>query len=529
MKNKYIVFLIIAIISFGSAYASSKTSEFQDLVNKAKEFRYSNTVQAEIYIKRALELANKEGIADQIAEANYHLGIVDCINANYDEAKQRFDASMVFYQESEDKVGIAKLLNAYGQYYRMTHNFVESIKSLMRAIELKIDIGDELALAISYNNLGLTYAELSDNSEALTYCLKAYEIARKHKDTNEIINSGNGLAIVYGNLGEVELSLDFYQKLLNLIPKDNLSKRFGITNNLATDFLDIENYDKANEYYLESLSIATKMKSNDDIALSLLNLGNLNINIENDEIAKEYLYKANETARCSNDAILQANIVNSLGILNANQDNVEQAIILLKQSRVIFSKHQILENLETTDLMLSELYMKNGQFTEAHAYQKSYFKINQVIAKSKQETMINSITTKLKTDKAIDVLMLENELLIARNELSSMIILVSILSMPVLILFGYIVYRIRKQISVSRAINLKNEKYQLRIQKILKKDLNRLVFDLSMEIAKNNDTSSYQSISSVFNKFSRKYNELLDEVKTEDEYNVELKKGQIYA
>tara|TARA_R110002012_G_scaffold322109_1_gene555995 strand:+ start:17493 stop:19475 length:1983 start_codon:yes stop_codon:yes gene_type:complete len=108
-------------------------------------------------------------------------------------------------------------------------------------------LGDSIALANTYNNLGIIHDETANFDTALLYyfqALKIYESQSKDPDLVPMVLSNIG--IVYKKQGDYQKVLDYYQQALARYKKsDNL---FGITvttGNMGAVFLRLKRFDEA--------------------------------------------------------------------------------------------------------------------------------------------------------------------------------------------------------------------------------------------------------------------------------------------
>jgi signal transduction histidine kinase len=150
-----------------------------------------------------------------------------------------------------------------------------------KIISLETDINNTSKLTSgSLNYLGLISASKSNKKDALDYFYESIKINKQIQNESGLINNYNNLANYYSSENN-KLALQYYQKALNLLPRNQIGKKSGILNmnigNLfsAKDFENF-NYDSAVYYYLTSLKSFQQINDSSSISLLYHNLGLLN-------------------------------------------------------------------------------------------------------------------------------------------------------------------------------------------------------------------------------------------------------------
>ncbi len=122
-------------------------------------------------LKWIKQVDDKEFYKSTDEEKGIFLGIVNFRAENYEEAKKYLLQSYAY-----DKIGASE--NVLGMIYWEEGNQKEAQKWFLKSS----DKGNSGAQA----NLGSLYYELNDEKESLKWLEKAYETARKDKDTEQM-------------------------------------------------------------------------------------------------------------------------------------------------------------------------------------------------------------------------------------------------------------------------------------------------------------------------------------------------------
>ncbi|MGI9543011.1 MAG: tetratricopeptide repeat protein, partial [Cyclobacteriaceae bacterium] len=196
-----------------------------DLYNKLGiEYKYKREFElALLFYEKALHLRkNRFGEKHPKVSAVYNnLGLLNKTIDRLPEAEQYLLKSLVIDRQAlgPEHPFVAQTLNNLSLVYRSNGSFEKAISALNQAIEIK-----RKALGInhnstgsSYNNLGLTYSQQGQYQKAFDYFNAALKIWLANQNYS-------GLATGYENLGnssflmgEVDISLGYYQKALSVL------------------------------------------------------------------------------------------------------------------------------------------------------------------------------------------------------------------------------------------------------------------------------------------------------------------------
>lgn len=182
----------------------------------------------------------------------------------------------------------------------ITHAFCQKkegkilIDSLAQAI---LSEKNEKYKADTYNNIAKEYRKIDINF-CETYANKALELSKK-------IKYNNGIAYSYRNLGIVSASKsNFEEALLNydLGLKNTTSKKIRgeIIGSIGKVYSQKSDYPKTLKYFFESLQLFEEINDKELQAITLQNIGNIYIAIDDIEKAKLYRKKLDSIKKISN-------------------------------------------------------------------------------------------------------------------------------------------------------------------------------------------------------------------------------------
>ncbi|WP_022855675.1 tetratricopeptide repeat protein [Thermodesulfobacterium thermophilum] len=128
-------------------------------------------------------------------------------------------------------------------------------------------------LAVVYNWMGMAYDKKGLLDEALLYYSKDLHLSKELGDKRGEAASLNNIAGIYRRKGEYQKALEYYNESLRL--KTDEKEKAVTYNNIATLYSDLGDYKKAVEHYKKSLEIDERYGNYHGYAATLLNLGNI--------------------------------------------------------------------------------------------------------------------------------------------------------------------------------------------------------------------------------------------------------------
>lgn len=297
------------------------TEELEEFIKKSKEKEYgageayannqlgiyyrnkADYPKAEAYHQEALRLTEyDESLMDFRIMALNMLGVVarrkEEVRSALDFHKQALELA-----ESQEKRGETNLRstavsrNSIGNLYLTLKQEDLAEQEFLESIKIEEKIGNNLGLAINYQNLGGIYEERGDFSKAL-------ESYQKSLEYNEIINSDLGRVICQNSIAQIYLKQNKPQEAIRLIePTIAKAEKIGDTyytvmskQNYGWALLGLGELTKAESYLKEALGTAKELGQQYFVAESYRHLSTLNEKRGNYKEALNYtkLYRENE-------------------------------------------------------------------------------------------------------------------------------------------------------------------------------------------------------------------------------------------
>ncbi len=285
----------------------------------------------------------------------------------YQEALQLAKNSLIIREKYIDKNSnlidsYLSLASAYSSLGQLNDALLYDLKAV-ETLEKNSSTSISKQLSNAYNNLAMTYNDLSEFDMAIKYHKKSINIEEMIFEPMDFrfVSSYSNIVVVYEAKGQYHLALDYAQKAVKIAENENKESPGLATayNNLALILGSLGKYNEAIDLYEKSLIIKEKLYNNHpDIGLSYANLGSQYSNLGNYRKAVEYHKKAIEIQESflgdnhMNLAITYGNLATDLNLLGKFQEALEFAN----------KAHSInLESLESNHLQLAQSYAAIGQ------------------------------------------------------------------------------------------------------------------------------------------------------------------------
>ena len=308
--KRYFIPTICLLVSlyFGSHLKSQSTIKLDSLVKLLSTqndtdkiynlgelcYQYSviDAEKAMKYGKQGVVLAEKLKDSVIMASAYNDLSIAYHFKGNYDSSLVLNKKAYSIRKNIGDSVGVAKSLSKMANAYYELGDMANSLISNLRAISIFEQNNLEAYTGQLFGNVGNIYERNGNLVEALKYQQKATEIAQKNNDVRSYITSRGNTANIYQKLKKYEQAEQIF---LDLIPKIEESQNFeylaSIYQGLGVNSRMRKQTQKGLEYYQKALEIYEKIGSRTGISLIYVNLGYCYLDLKNFDKANEFLQK----------------------------------------------------------------------------------------------------------------------------------------------------------------------------------------------------------------------------------------------
>ena len=264
--------------------------------------KMGNPVKAKEHQLKALEILEAEpesaelaNLRSEMAHLYWHIGEMDAALPLAEKAVETAN-------RLNDYEAIANSYMVLGKLARFQGDMKKSAESYQKALKIALEKGyTEIALG-AYMGAGSEVDEWEGNETQtpIERCQKVYEMAKKAGAISQQSWIGDGLAKMYIGAGNLDMAFALAEESVALDRKigslHNLPRSLGTLGNVYKIWGE---WDKAEKYFTEALSISQKQNIAASIAMASYLLGALNMAKEDFAKAREFFETAADLFRKS--------------------------------------------------------------------------------------------------------------------------------------------------------------------------------------------------------------------------------------
>jgi len=223
----------------------------KELINIGREYEKINTDSALKYFNIVYSVSEKQENTDEIFR--------------YYKATSLSNKSWLEYAANANiKNALEYGFNAADQL----NNLIKNSKNNQLVSMSKTRLG------YCYNNIGVYYHSQGEMEKSLDYYLKSLEIRKEINDKKGMAQNYSNIGVLYRMYGIYDKSLEYLLKSLKIREELNLKEEIGGSySNIGLVYYDQKSYEKALEFHNKALKIAVEMNNKKAMAMSYNNMG----------------------------------------------------------------------------------------------------------------------------------------------------------------------------------------------------------------------------------------------------------------
>jgi signal transduction histidine kinase len=252
------------------------------LLDLSSEYYYLNkSAKSSGVCQKALQLSKQAKDTMAIAKSYYYIG-------DTFEVSQK-DSAYYYYQKAEQlylnlkndlMIGKMQFNKAYLLFYE--GNYIESEIMLSKALQLLKKSDDKKLLFAGYNLMGATFEKLEEYNNALKYYLLAKkelspllkEDSALDKNDNYLVSVSVNISNVYTEMQQYEKSIKELEKVMNpTLKKEWATYYANVIGNLGYAKMKSGNLSGVEKLLKEALAISQKSGNESSVVYKLNNLG----------------------------------------------------------------------------------------------------------------------------------------------------------------------------------------------------------------------------------------------------------------
>ena len=305
----------------------------------------------EQYVQEADDDHHRVKALEALGSTLRHMG-------RFQEARERYEASLALAEKIMYPSGRAKALEGLGTYHHLLGHGDEAQRCLQMAYSLFKSAGDVAGQVTTLTWLGLaqSYGEID---KAIATFNEALLLARK-------INHFNDMVILLDNQGEnyqelfaIETAIQIHQEALQLAEEKQLQFILSdLYRNLGVEFGYLERYEEATHYLLLALQLSQSAKDVEIEAQVLYSLGVMEVRQGRVEQAQRFADQLNQLADFQKSLRFQARGRYVSGLVKQKRGDVvaaaaqwQEALFLAHQSHqqsLLWQIHSSLAEINTS-------------------------------------------------------------------------------------------------------------------------------------------------------------------------------------
>jgi serine phosphatase RsbU (regulator of sigma subunit) len=296
----------------------------------------------------ALNLSKSIRYRKGLAETHLHIG--DCYKMlnQSDSALNNYISALSIFQELTFDSRTGEALFKIANLYYTRSDYKAALRYANEALDIYTIQEDNKSLARVHALLCDIKSFLGFKSSAIEDCRKSLILFESIKMTHGKTKLLNSLGAIYLDLQQYERCEEYFNRALYMAKFEQDSSNIAATyNNLGNVYLAMGEHDKAIQFFRKALEMNTRKGNNRGLGYSFYNLGISSYRSGIFDTALVYLQKSLDYSRQYNELELQAKVYSELGNLYAEKGKNDLALQHLKEGLIVAKKidaDPILEN-----------------------------------------------------------------------------------------------------------------------------------------------------------------------------------------
>ena len=334
-------------MAFKYIHAAADLSAHNFAYREAQDF-YDRAI---ILIKKHESLATKEDAAAMFLESAWVNRILGHLKSGLDNCSQ----ARKLIKNNPDPELLKRILIQEGFLKFKMREWEESIQCFKQVLNSN---GKQSSFLNALANFGLgsNYFELSEFSKSADSYHNAHIIARENEYDRLMANTLNDLGVLKNILGDYIQAIATYSASIPVFKKLGDNKGLArVYHNIGMTHAEMNNWREADKFYSQSLSLIDSLGLVPLKLINFLNRSRAKIQMDQLELAEEYLFKAHRIMEKLNDKLAEAEYHKIKGIAEKYKKNYRAAEKHFKIAMDIFQQQKNKLGLAETEYEMSGL------------------------------------------------------------------------------------------------------------------------------------------------------------------------------
>ena len=367
------------------------------------ELMQANYDQSITYFEQASHIYSDNGFKKSLADCYNGIGVVYLRQSDYPKALLNFEKALKSDEEAGVKKNIPNYLINMGNIYARTGKYPEAIANYKRSLDIYKEAKNTLGIAACLKNISTIYDKQGNYPLALKYANKGLTLAEELQDSVGVFNSLNNISLIYKNQNKYDKALQMLEKALTFHQsRNNLARVAGVKNNIASLYMKKQDYDAAIQFLKESIELNRNTNSKSQLTDALNNLGFSYLSLQKYEAAEKCFEEAKQINLTINDQESLSNSYLGLASSYVKQKEYSKALPIALSSLEISHRLKLLDYQKEVYKLLSEIYTNKKDYKKALDNFKQYKSLNDSLFNKESIEKITQLEYEYQYKQAIE-------------------------------------------------------------------------------------------------------------------------------
>lgn len=375
-KTLILIFLLFGHVLFSynsridslqnALFKASGSNRITILNQLSYEFWELNPQKSIKYAEDAYELAKKEKNFPEQINALINIAVAKEVENDTASARKYYFSAIELAEKNNVAQGIARAKKDYGIMLSENYENEKSLNYLLDALKLYREVKDTLQQSYVYSYIIRNYDVLNDNENALKYALENLNLLKGSRFKSRIADAFLLAGNVYEERGCYFEAIQNYKNALKYFKEINDVDGMATSYNFLGNVNEIlSDYDKALDYYYKSLLIYEQQKDYAGISTAYNNIGNIYFDMKNYEGAEKYYADAYEIYHSEQNKSGEGTYFNNMANIFSAQKKYDKALEMYEKAKTIYSEIGDKEGISTCLNNMGIIYFDTGKYEKA--------------------------------------------------------------------------------------------------------------------------------------------------------------------
>ncbi|NJX14576.1 tetratricopeptide repeat-containing sensor histidine kinase [Tamlana crocina] len=291
-------------------------------------YSYKNIDTSFVYARDALKRAERLGFHAGRAKANLYIGNAFMFTNQYDSARYYFNAASKICDQYNVKK--SAVYSSLGILYKAEGNYEKAIDTYFEGIAYDESTNNDYGKFIKLINIGNVYSKMGNLTKSTEYELQALKLAKISKNENMQFALGtllNNIGGGYAQLKDYDKALQYFNESLAVNTENQNTKEIARNyNNLGVVYHEKGDFEQALHVLKKALKIREDLKDEDEQIETQMVLGTVYGKMKNETLSELHFSKALQIAKKINDKSLISEVYLAMSDSYVLQNNHSRAL-----------------------------------------------------------------------------------------------------------------------------------------------------------------------------------------------------------